>query len=350
MTIYCLPTGQFGLGIRGITVGRSYEDENSRVAPEIEEAIAPMLLTTGGARIKLSTPHGATGEFYNTWINKDGAYDSYTRFSVTSETVVTERKICKTWTKTQREGALRLIEQAKSRMSKMQFAQEFLGEFIQDLHRYFSDAWINKVCRAKRPERRIKSQVYGMGVDIARMGEDTSRFSIFMRTPEKLVQVELITTEKTLTTDTEDKIVELTKIWDLEKNYIDAGSGTLGVSVMDHLIKIDHMRNRMVAINNAQRIVEYDNDRNPIYAKLQKEDLYDNLRALGEQDRIVLLDDEEIQYELATIQYEYVQKAGQPTRLRIFSNPSADIVESLTRGAQFIKYKHLNLRVWSIKV
>ena len=38
MLIYCLPTGVTGLGIRGITVGRSYEDENSRTPEEVEQA------------------------------------------------------------------------------------------------------------------------------------------------------------------------------------------------------------------------------------------------------------------------------------------------------------------------
>jgi hypothetical protein len=142
--IYCLPTGDYGLGIRGITVGRSYEDENARVPQEIESAIAPMLLTTGGARIKLSTPAGAVGEFYNTWINKDSAYDSYTRFSIDTETVIKEREICDTWTQLQKEGALRLIEQAKARMSKREYAQEFMGKFVEDLHRWFSDELIKK--------------------------------------------------------------------------------------------------------------------------------------------------------------------------------------------------------------
>jgi len=72
--------------------------------------------------------------------------------------------------------------------------------------------------------------------------------------------------------------------------------------------------------------------------KLQKEDLYDNLRALGEQGRIRLLDDDEIKYSLASVQYEYVMKPGQPTRLRIWSD-YGHIAEALTRMAQCVKEK-----------
>jgi len=343
MTIYCLPTGQFGLGIRGLTIGRSYEDENSRVALEIEEAIAPMLLTTGGARIKLSTPHGATGEFYNTWINKDGAYNSYTRFSITSETVIRDRKLCDTWTKFQREAALKLIEQAKSRMSTRQYAQEFLGEFVDDLHRWFSDDLIDRCCTLKRSEILTKKANYFLGVDIARMGEDSSTFQVFMRTPYHVYHIDNIVTNKKLTTDTERKILELDRKYNFKRIYIDAGSGTLGVSIFDHLYPL--MKKRIKAINNAKRIIEYNPGGEPTMAKLQKEDLYDNLRALMEQRRISLLDDDEVKFELASVQYEYVKKEGQPTKLRIFAVPSADVVEGMIRGAWCVKERLNKFRI-----
>lgn len=355
--VYCLPVGPTGLSVRFLTIGRLYVDEASRMPELVWEAITPALW---GDMIVLSTPHGVDTEFHKIWVNKDGAYDSFTRFSIDTEKVIRARPICESWPQAMRDRYLLKIEQAKMRMSKRQFNQEYMGEFQADLHRWYTDEWIEKICRGKRPERRNESQIHGMGVDIARMGEDTSRFSIGMRTTDKLVQVELITTRKTKTTDTENKIVELTRGWDLHKNYIDAGSGTLGVSVMDHLTDdewlekfcpdIDAMKDKMVAINNAKRIVEYDDDRNPVYVKLQKEDLHEYMKALGEQNRLVLLDDEDQKFELASVQYEYVQKKGQLTTLKIFANPSADIVEADIRMCQFIKYKHLKLYVKSIKV
>ena len=340
--IYCLPVGTTGMGIRGLTVGRSYEDENSRIPEEVVSVIAPMLLTTGGARIKLSTPFGASGEFYRTWINKDGAYDSYTRFSITSEDVILNRPLSDTWTKTQREYALRLLDQAKKRLSSREYAQEFLGEFVEDFHRWFSDDLIKKSCVLSRLSTRPSGD-YFLGVDIARMGEDKSTFEIFLRTSDMLFHVDHIVTSKQYTTQTERKILDLDKLYHFKRIYIDAGSGTLGVSIFDHLFPI--LKKRLIAINNAKRIVEYNPRGSPFMSKLQKVDLYDNLRALMEQGRIKLLDDEDIRLELSSVQYEYVKVQGRPTQLRIFAIPSADIVEGLIRGAWCVKEKLNKLEI-----
>jgi len=343
--IYCLPTGAYGLGIRGITVGRSYEDENARVQPEIESAIAPMLLTTGGARIKLSTPAGAVGEFYNTWINKDGAYNSYTRFSIDTEKVITERKVSKTWTELQREGALRLIEQAKARMSKREYAQEFLGEFIEDLHRWFSDKLIAQTCVLKRRNTIVKDRNYYMGCDIARMGEDEGTIEILDKiNKDMLEQVENIVTRKQLTTQTEDNIINQDNLYNCRMIYIDAGAGTLGVSVFDHLLRNPSTKRKVVAINNRTRPL--DNEDRPSKTKLLKEDLYGNLLALMEQRKIKLLDDEDIIQSLRSIQYEYIMKQGEPTKLRIFGRKGEGgdhIAEGLIRAAWCIKDKSLNI-------
>jgi uncharacterized protein YktA (UPF0223 family) len=344
--IYCLPVGATGLGIRGITVGRSYEDENARVPDEVEEAIAPMLLTTGGARIKLSTPYGATGEFYNTWINKDDAYNSYTRFSVTTETVILEREICYTWTEKQKEGALRLIEQAKARMSKRQYAQEFLGEFVTDLFRYFPDDLIKACCTQKRQTFKPNKN-YFLGVDIARMGEDEGTFEVLQKVNnETILHVENIVTRKKLTTETEDRIILMNKQYNFNKIFIDAGSGSLGVGIFDHLLRHEEVSRKVEAINNSVR--EYDRH-HKTSTKLLKEDLYDNLRSLMERGFIKLLDDDEVIESLRSVQYEYNQRAGRPTTLKIYGNYT-HIVEGLIRAAWGAKGKSLNVWISSIRV
>jgi len=342
MKIYCLPVGASGLGIRGITVGRSYEDENSRIPEEVEAAIAPMLLTTGGARIKISTPFGTQGEFYRTWINENNAYNSYKRFSITTEKVIRDRKLSDTWTERQREGALRLIEQAKNRMSKRQYAQEFMGEFVADLHRWFSDELIEKTCILKRKNIIDRSGDYFMGCDIARMGEDEGTFEIIdKKSRDMLIHVENIVTRKKYTTETEDRILELDKIYHFRNIYIDAGAGTLGVSVFDHLLHNEQTKRKIVAINNRGRPMSYDTN---TFAKLLKEDLYTNLLALMEQGKVQLLDDDDIIESLRSVQYEYVMKSNEPTKLRIFGNYT-HIAEGIIRACWCVKDKSLNIRI-----
>ena len=346
VVIYCLPVGRAGLGIRFLTIGRLYVDEASRVPEDVWAAIEPALLTTGEDEILLSTPFGAQGEFYNIWINRDKAYNSFERFSVTSEVVIKERPICLTWTEKQREKALIKLEQAKARKSKREYAQEYLGEFVQDLHRYFIDELIMNVCVAKRREKIEKDRDYLMGCDIARMGEDEGTIEILERIDKNNIrQVENIVTTKQLTTQTEENIKLADRKYNCRSIAIDAGSGGLGVSIFDHLLKDEQTKRKIIAINNADRPLDSEGNRK---TRLLKVDLYDNLRAMMEQGIIVLLDDEDLIESLRSVQYEYFQKEGELTKIRIFGDYT-HIAEGLIRAAWIAKHKNLNIWIRSIK-
>lgn len=343
--IYCLPVGKDGLGVRFLTIGRLYKDECSRIPEAVHEAVDPALLTTGGDEIQLSTPFGAKGTFYDTWINKDGAFDSFTRFSVTSETVMSERPISEFWTEKIKEKALNKLAQGKARWSKRRYAQEYLGEFDEGLHRWFSDVLIEEVCVLKRREQRLKNRNYYLGMDIARMGDDEGTFEIFDKIDDDHIEhVENIVTTKKRTNETEEKVWELCSNWDeIQKVLIDAGSGTLGVSVFDHLFADDRTKHKVVAVNNAQRVMDRDGKK----TKLKKEDLYDGLRALMEQGKIKLLKDDDVIESLRSIQYEYVMADGEPTKIKIWGDYS-HIAEGLIRAALCVKYKDLNFKIYSI--
>jgi len=339
--IYCLPVGQSGLGVRFLTIGRLYVDEASRVPEDVWSAVLPSLLTTGANAIYLSTPFGAVGEFYRCWTNKDKAYDSFTRFSINSEQVVMNREISPSWTQQQKDKALIFLEQCKSRMSRREYSQEFLGNFEQDLQRYFSEELIRKCCTGKRPEHFTTRYKYYMGCDLARMGEDYSSFEVIQKvSDDKLIQVENIETRKTLTTDTEKKIIEMNERYDFREIYIDAGAGTLGVSILDHLLVTPSTKNKIVAINNRSRTYEAGDDAKS--QKLLKEDLYCNLLALMEQGRIVLLDDSDLMESLRSVQYEYVTTPYKATRLRIFGQ-FTHAVEGLIRACWCIHDKRLGI-------
>lgn len=345
--IYCLPVGATGLSIRFITIGRLYVDEASRLPEAVWEALLPALLVTGADTIVLSTPFGCQGEFWRIFKNVDGAYDSFTRFECESEQVIKDRVICETWTELQREKALIKIEQAKKRMSNHQFNQEYGGKFVEYLHRWFSDELITQTCILQRRGRISDRGNYYLGMDIARMGEDEGTFEILDRQPDMIYQVENIVTRKKLTNETEDKTIELNNIWGFKKIYIDCGAGTLGVSVFDHLILLPELKKKVIAINNAKRIIEYDKNGNPRMIGLLKEDLYTNLKALMEQRRIKLLDDAEIKESLASVQYEYVIKEGEPTKLRIFGDYT-HIAEGLIRACWCIRERFNNFNIYYV--
>jgi len=95
-------------------------------------------------------------------------------------------------------------------MSELRYAQEYLGQFIDDLRRFFSDKLISAICSLKRGHS--SRGEYFLGSDLARMGEDLSSFEILKRIDQdNIVQVDNQTTSKQLTTQTHDKILELNK-------------------------------------------------------------------------------------------------------------------------------------------
>lgn len=340
--LYCLPVGKTGLGVRFLTIGRIYKDECSRIPELVHEAIDPALLTTGGDEILLSTPFGAIGTFHDVWINKDGAYDSFTRFDldnpITSERIMKERKICDTWTLKQREKALIKLEQAKSRWSKRRYAQEYLGEFVEGLVRWFGDKWIDEVCILKRRGTILPGRKYYCGMDLARMGEDEGSFEIADKMDGMIEQVENIVTKKRFATETQDRLIQLDNQYNFKKVWLDAGSGSMGVVILDYMLRVDSLKRKVEAIDNKKRILDREGKKT---VKIMKEDLYENLRALGEQRKIKLLDDDDLRASLSSVQYEYVMKEGEPTKLRIFGNYT-HIVEGIIRMAWCAKDKSLN--------
>ena len=331
--IYCLPTGLSGMGIRFLTVHRLYADEASRIAEEVWAAVTPMLLTTGGDLILLSTPAGKQGYFYDCWINKDGAFDSFARFQTNSEKVMKERAICKTWTKEQRSSALTQLERERARMTVLQYAQEYMGLFLDELRQFYPSDLINKVCCLKR-QPFYPSFNYHLGMDIARMGEDESTFEIIDKiNKRKLKHVESILTRKTLTTETTRKAIVLNQKYDFRGILLDDGG--MGVGVYDQLLENESTRRKIKSTGSMSRPLTRDEKKRKTVVK---EDMHNNLLKLMEMGQIELLDDEEIKQSLRSIQYEY-QKNG---KIKIWGT-YAHITDGIIRAAYSTKTKRLNI-------
>lgn len=338
--IYCLPVGKSGLSVRFLTIDRLYVDEASRVPPEVFVAVDPCLASTGGDTIYLSTFDGDQGRFYECWTNKDGAYDSFTRFSATTEEIYQNRPISEVWTIERRAKALQYLERQKRRLSAKMYAQEYLAVVAIGYSRYFSDKLIYDCCVLKRPHEIQKGQKYYLGVDIARLGEDESTFEVLLRVNRELfIQVESIVTVKTDTTQTQDKIQALDDIYNFKAIWIDAGSGSLGVGVLDNLQRKYKCGSKVEAVDNKERQLDKYGKKT---RKMLKEDLYDNLRAMMEQGRVKLLDDEEIIESLQSVKYEYLHEEGETTKIKI-TGTYTHITEGLIRAAVAGMDKRLDL-------
>jgi hypothetical protein len=316
--IMCYPTGLSGYGIRGFTVDLLIVDEAAFVPDDVFTAVTPMLSVTKGHIVLLSTPHGKGGYFYDCF--QDPHFRS---FHLSSEEC---ERVNKDWLRRERE-----------RMSKVQYAQEYLGEFVDDLRQVFPDELIKKCMVLKRRGEIRKGRDYYLGVDIARMGEDESTFEILDRTDRKhLVQVENQVTTKTLTTETTKTILGLNELYNFRQIFVDDGG--MGVGVFDQLLTNPKTSRKVRAIYSEARPLTRDEKKR---RKIIKEEIYNNMVMLMERGEIKLLDDPEIFLSLKSVQFEIDEITG---KAKYFGNYT-HIATGLVFAAWCSQTKNLNISI-----
>lgn len=328
--------GQSGQGARGFTINMLIADEAAFMPEDVWAAVTPMLVTTGGDIILISTPHGKKGFFYEAYHSEE-----FKTWHINSWDNLKNRPVSADWTQLQRDKAIGHMEAERKRMSEREFGQEYLGQFLDDLSQFFPDEVIRKAMIWQRRDEGKEGRDYYLGVDVARMGGDQTTFEIVERRGEQLYHIENIVWKRTLLSETTDKILDLDMNYHFKRIYIDDGG--VGVGVFDSLLSNPLTKRRVIALNNAQRIIEYNPDGTPKKKKLLKEDLYNNLLHLMEKGKIMLLDDGNIWLSLKSIQYEYTNEKGGAT-MRIFGDDS-HIVEGIIRAAWCIKDKVNKLRI-----
>ena len=325
--ILCLPAGITGAGIRGHTIDLLIADEAAFIPEAVWAAVTPSLMTTGGDMILLSTPHGKEGYFYERFGDED-----FTSFYVNAETVIQERPICATWTLKQREQAIRHQKAEQSRMTNLQYQQEYLGKFIEDLTQFYPDKLIQKCQQVVRRVKIITNHDYFLGVDVAHMGDDlTTLETLDITNKENVVQVENIWKKKIRTTVTAKMIIDEDKKYDFRKINVD-GRG-VGAGVVDELLVNDETKRKVVNIDNASKALDTEKERR----KLLKEDLHMNLLSMMERGEIALLKDPEVFHSLKSVQCEKLDSGA----ITIHGKDD-HIAEGLTRAAWGVKQKGLN--------
>jgi hypothetical protein len=308
--IHSLPTGESGYGIRGFTIDLLIADEAAFIPEEVWTAVTPMLTVTRGDIWLLSTPYGNEGFFYRCFQD-----NKYTSFHVSSEDCPRKDQD--------------FLDHEKSWMTKAQYAQEYLGEFVDELRQFFPTEVLKKVCLLKREDRKLTSDYY-LGVDIAGMGKDDTTLEILEGThKENVYQVENIIRREQRTTDTTQDIIDLDNFWSFKKIGVDDGG--MGVGVYDQLSITNNVKRKVVGLNNASRPI----DREGRKKKLLKEDMYNNLLAMMERSEIALLDDDDIIASLKSIQFDIEEQ-------KIFGRDT-HIAEGLIRAAWLVKNKSLNI-------
>lgn len=322
--IRCLPTGLTGYGIRGLTIHRLYADEAAHIFQDVWHAVIPMLTTTGGDIILLSTPKGREGYFYDCYKDEE----NFTTFHINAEEVAESRP------EPLKSNMQKLHALAKEQMTKREYEQEIQGLFIDDTNQFFSDHLIKSSMTASRGQVTSFLPVF-LGVDVGGAGGDETTYQILQLRKDKLFHIDSIIEKGNLTTMTSRMVIHLDTKYDFKKIYVDDGG--IGYGVFSELLEDPQTRRKTIAINNARRPLDKDERRKK---KILKEDLYNNLLNLMEKGRIKLLDDPEIMQSLRSVQYSY-----EDGKFKIFGRYT-HIAEGLIRAAWGIKEKIINTNIY----
>lgn len=318
--IYCLPCGLDGSGIRGYTVDMLIVDEAAFVPEPVYQAVSPMLSITKGNIILLSTPAGRDSYFFHAF-HDPHFINFHIRWSD-----------CPRHTKD-------FIEMERTRMSKMQFQQEYEAEFVDELMQFFPSDLIDKCLKDSIPVRAFGENY--LGVDVARMGRDDSVFYGLQRRGNILYHVTMAISSHALLTESIKQIKLLDQRYDFKRIYID--SAGVGGGVFDVLLDDDQTKRKIVPIDNARRNLDRKDEKKKT---LMKEDIYMNLLRLMENDLINLPKNPDLRLSLRGVTYEYIDDGKGKKVLRIFSPAGYDhIAEALVRAAWCVMDKK-NKPIW----
>ena len=328
------PVGDTGRSSRGFE-GQVLMVDEAPFQPDLFfNAATPILATTNGRIWMFGTFDGQEGYFWKNYKKAVIDKNPKARFKVwemDTETVAHKRPICKSWTQEQHDGLIEFLAEEKDDRSEMSYAQEYRAIAALDKRQFYSDEWIEKVCHVDENTQIIPTygDNYG-GFDLARMGGDYFTAEIIKKINDKnFVQIDHYTRKMLLTTDNEDLIVEYTKKWDCDFSGIDAGSGSLGVSILDHLQKIDDIKDRIVAMNNRQISIDQEEGKQRLY----NEDMHDNLRAMGERGEIHLWNRDDIKASFRSVRWDKHQDSHGLWKVKI-SGKNTHIVEGIMRAAE----------------
>jgi len=322
--LYSLPAGKTGAFIRGFTLDLLILDEAAYISDSVWLAVKPMIAVSRklhgfGHIIMLSTPFGKGGFFYDCFHDSD-----FRQWHISSENC---RRIPREF-----------LRKEKKRLSKVEYAQEYLGEFIDEFNQLFSTALCKSRMTFMRWDEKLdRTKKYYLGVDFARYGADETAFCIAeMHRPDgkkdhvKIIYVEAYNGKSM--TDTAGRILKLQEKFSFTNIMVDDHG--VGGGITDFLM--EKLGRKILPLNNAKKTLDKDGRK----GKLFKEDLYSNALMLMESEpsRIDIISNLKLLRSLRSVTFEYTSEKN----LRIYGKYD-HIAEAFVRACWCVKSKHLKL-------
>lgn len=326
--IHSLPAGRTGHFIRGFTLDMLIADEAAFISESVWLSILPTIAVSKKLRgmghiILLSTPFGKGGYFFNSFTDKD-----FRAWHVSSEDC---RRIDKGF-----------LKKEKARMTKLEYAQEYKGEFVEGYDQFFATALLKKqmtFIEWNNKEDRKPGARYYLGLDIARYGGDENAFVICELFENKLKIVKCITTDRVSTTDTIGRVEVYDREYRFNKIFVD-DSG-VGGAVTDVLI--DRLGRKVMGLNNASKRFEIQGEEKK--RGILKEDLYSNALMLLETGKLELIADLDLLRSLKSVVFKYGESTHGARNVKIYG-AYTHLAEGMVRACWCLKEKGLELFVY----
>lgn len=324
--------GATGAGVRGHTIHVLVGDEASRIEDVIWDAATPMLLTTGGRIWLMSTPHLMKGYFYRAYTQPELGFKTYHN---------TSYEVAESRPPRQREIMLQHLEREKLAKTALQFAQEYLAQFLEELGQFFPDELIKECQNISRDKLLMASScsssadAYVLGVDVARMGGDETTYEILQMKNKTFIHIENRIDKYVSLIEIYNQIIDLDMKYKFRKIYIDDAG--LGAGVYDLLLDNNKIGRRVEGLNNAKKSLDREGEKTK---RLFKVDLYTNLKLMMEQKQIQLLKDSDVFQSLKSVIYETDQRG----KIHIYGRYT-HIAEGLVRAAW--ARKGIPLKLWA---
>ena len=326
---YSLPAGKSGIYLRTFALTFLYIDEAAFVPDPVYTALKPMLAVASsqglGWECFLSTPFGKGGFFYDSFTD-----DDYKQFHVNSEDCPRIPKL--------------FLAKERKRLSKVEYTQEYLGEFIDEFQQYFPTALI-KWCMAKENSGFMrwnfdqdyqKGMAYYYGHDYAGPGKDENASIILeMQSNGKNVRIVVVDEdEETNTTKVNAKIVHRDGKYKFRKFFVD--SGGFGCGPTDELTNL--LGRRVVGLDNAKKSIDKDDEQR---VKIFKEDLYSNAKSMMERGEVAMINDLKLLKSLKCMTFEHT-----PGKRLAISGKYSHIAEAFVRACWAVKEKGLEIYLY----
>ncbi len=318
--IICKAVGDSGAGMRGPTVTLLVLDEAAFIADKAWIAIEPVISVSKGRTMLLSTGQCKKGFFYKSTLNPN-----IKQFHVSARDCPRHSKD--------------FLDRKEVELSPVAFAQEYLGEFLDDYNRKFTDEWIDKVCTIDKKEELLQKTNNVLGIDVGGgvgLGETT--FEGFNATDKKNVYQNLHIFSNTIAgPKIERQIEELKNKYNYGRKTIGFDSRGIGSGSFAYMLENSKLKRCIVALDNATRPIGVEEEK----TKLLKEYMYDVVEEMGWRGELHCFNKDSIKQSFQSIQVT-IKSNGE----RAYSGSYDHIVEGIIRAIWMAKNKGLNIRAF----